>query len=180
MNHVHNVTITSIHTGDESCPVAPLHDPCHTGSREDGRTLKDMSVTGLLLEWRRQVRGTTAGPDGKDLAWLRSAIEQADAYLDAAAPPAYRDNPLANRWRRISGGPGCEVHEATEALAAVTGSNPRKGVHGSESDVLGELGDTAFSALLAIQSQVKDIGATWVIFIEAAAKALSRVPDGYR
>jgi hypothetical protein len=112
----------------------------------------------------------------RGLAWVRDVIERFDAYLDEAAPPEYRDNPLANRWRRLAGGPGCEVHEATEALLAVTGGNPRKGVHGSEDDVLAELGDTAVAALLAIQSQVKDAGMTWHVFLAALAKAESRLP----
>jgi hypothetical protein len=103
-------------------------------------------------------------------------IELVDAHLDDAAPAIYRDNPLANRWRRIAGGPGCEVHEATEELLAVTGGNPRKGVHGSEADMLSELGDTACAALLAIQSQTKDTTKTWRVFLAALAKAESRVP----
>jgi hypothetical protein len=114
-------------------------------------------------------------------------IELVDAHLDDAAPAVYRTDPaasaelnearaLANRWRRIAGGPGCEVHEATEELLAVTGGNPRKGVHGSEADMLSELGDTACAALLAIQSQTKDTAKTWQLFLAALAKAESRVP----
>jgi hypothetical protein len=120
-------------------------------------------------------------------AWILRVIELVDAHLDDAAPAIYRTDPaastelnearaLANRWRRIAGGPGCEVHEATEELLAVTGGNPRKGVHGSEADVLKELGDTACAALFAIQSQTKDIRRTWEVFLTALAKAQSRVP----
>jgi len=111
-----------------------------------------------------------------DIDPILESVERIDAWLDAAAPPEYRDNPLANMWRRIAGGPGCEVHEATEALLAVTGGNPRKGFHGSEGDILGELGDTVVSGLLAIQSRTKDTGLTWKVFLDALAKVESRVP----
>jgi hypothetical protein len=112
--------------------------------------------------------------------WVLDVIERVDRHLDDDAPELYRgDHPasrLANRWRRIAGGPGCEVHEATEALLAVTGGNPRKGFHGSDDDVKSELGDSAAASLFAIQSQTKDAAATWQVFLDALAKAESRLP----
>jgi hypothetical protein len=124
---------------------------------------------------------------GGEKAWILDVIRRVDAHLDDDAPQNYRTDPaasaelnearaLANKWRRIAGGPGCEVHEATEALLAVTGGNPRKGFHGSEEDMLGELGDTTVAGLLAIQSQTKDVRRTWDVFLTALAKAAGRVP----
>lgn len=52
-----------VHTGDESCPVRPLHDPCHTGCGEDGWGLSDMTAASMWIAWRRQIRGTPAIPD---------------------------------------------------------------------------------------------------------------------
>jgi hypothetical protein len=120
--------------------------------------------------------GALTGRCSPDLAWVLDVIRRVDAHLDDDAPDIYRDNPLANRWRRIAGGPGCEVHEATEELLAVTGGNPRKGFHGSDDDVLVELGDSAVASLLAIQSQTKDTAATWAVFLGALAKTESRLP----
>ena len=119
--------------------------------------------------------------DGWDVSEILAAVEVVDRHLDEAAPEVYRgDHPasrLANRWRRIAGGPGCEVHEATEALNLSTGGNPRKGIAATPEDVLAELGDTAVAALLGIQSETKDADATWAVFTAALAKALSRVPS---
>lgn len=56
-------TARQVHTGSEHCPVRPLHDPCHTGCSEDGRTLDDMTATSMWIAWRRQIRGTPAVPD---------------------------------------------------------------------------------------------------------------------
>jgi len=64
-----------------------------------------------------------------------------------------------------------------EELSLLTGENPRKGKHPeARPRMLDELGDTAVAALLGIQSQTKDTGMTWEIFLKALNKALSRVP----
>jgi hypothetical protein len=120
-------------------------------------------------------------PVDADLAWLRKVIEIVDAHLDAAAPEVFRlgtpASQIASMHRRV-GKAAAEAHEAMEELSLLTGENPRKGEHPEARDrMLAELGDTAMAALLGIQSQVKDTGLTWVIFIEAAAKAYGRVPD---
>jgi hypothetical protein len=164
-----------IHEDDgtvEGCPGCfPPGDPVRHADVHDHEEYRDGTVAGCPA-CRLSPRGLPPG----DFAWILHVIELVDAHLDDDAPAIYRDNPLANRWRRIAGGPGCEVHEATEELLAVTGGNPRKGVHGSEADVLGELGDTAAAALFAIQSQTKNTTETWQVFLAALAKAESRVP----
>lgn len=118
--------------------------------------------------------------DVHDLAWVLRVVQVVDRWLDDAAPPEYRDNPLANRWRRLAAGPASEGQEAVDALNLATGGNPRKGVAGTEDDVLMELGDTVSAALFAIQSITKDTGLTWQWVLAALAKALSRIPEAER
>jgi hypothetical protein len=116
----------------------------------------------------------------RDITQILAAVAVVDGHLDAAAPEIYRqDNDasrLANRWRRIAGGPASEGQEAVDALNLATGGNPRKGVTGDDETVKGELGDTVVAALLAIQSMTKDTDATWDVVMAALAKALGRVP----
>ncbi|HEY8473702.1 MAG TPA: MazG-like family protein [Natronosporangium sp.] len=45
-----------------------------------------------------------------------------------------------------------EAGEAARAWIGVTGHNPRRGVTGTVEDVVAELADTAFTALVAIES----------------------------
>jgi hypothetical protein len=76
------------HTGYGDCPVRPLHDPCHAGRTEDGRTLSDMTVGSVLLAWRKQVRGTADGPpaaDGHELARQLIAKHGVDRYPTVGA-----------------------------------------------------------------------------------------------
>jgi hypothetical protein len=137
------------------------------------------------IMWRGQPPGQSA-PPWPDLsrdtipAEIMAAVVIVDAHLDEAAPAIYRDDHpasrLANHWRRIAAGPASEGIEAVDALNLATGGNPRKGVIGDESTILGELGDGAVANLLAIQSFTKNADATWAVFIAALAKALSRVP----
>jgi hypothetical protein len=119
-------------------------------------------------------------PSGDDLNWVLQVVEVVDRHLDDAAPEIYRTNPLANRWRRIAAGPASEGQEAVDALNLATGGNPRKGVIGDDTTVLGELGDSVGASILAIQSITKDTGKTWDVVLAALVKALSRVPEENR
>ena len=102
-------------------------------------------------------------------------IEAVDAHLDAAAPEPFREDPMANRWRRVT--KVCEESgEVWRALSAWDGENPRKGACGSREDVMEELADTACAALFGIQHLTKDRNGTWVIFLAALAKAEGRLP----
>jgi hypothetical protein len=115
------------------------------------------------------------------LARILHAIETVDAWLDEAAPAwAKQDSEasrVANMYRRAAAGPASEGQEIVDAINGMTGGNPRKGVCKTPGDVLAEGGDTAVAALLFIQSQVKDIAATWDVFTAALDKALGRVPS---
>ena len=110
---------------------------------------------------------------------LMHVIEVADAWLDGEAPAWVKDCPEANMARRV-GKAQLEAAEAMEEFALLTGENPRKGTDpGAYDRMLAELGDTAVTALLGIQSQVKDIAATWAVFREALDKIHVRVPAEY-
>jgi hypothetical protein len=106
---------------------------------------------------------------------ILETIELVDAHLDADTAQAYRDQPLAGHWSRIAKAQS-EANEAVEALAGVTGENPRKGVCDTWEHVCEELADTACAGLLGIQHVTKDARQTWVIFLAALDKARSRVP----
>lgn len=117
----------------------------------------------------------------EDLVLLLGSVELVDAFLDENAPQAYLDSDTAMLWRRVT--KVCEESgEVWKALSRATGENPRLGVSGGMDDVLGELGDTALAALLAIQHVLKDPDATWAQLLVAARKARNRAAragDGY-
>jgi hypothetical protein len=111
------------------------------------------------------------------LAGILDALEAVDAHLDEAGPQWAKDCPEANMYRRI-GKAQSEATEAMDELSLLTGENPRKGQDPEARDrMLDELGDTAMAALLGIQSQTKNVNATWRIFLRAVVKARSRVPQ---
>jgi len=116
------------------------------------------------------------GPERLTLAELLQAVETVDAHIDSATAPQYRDNPLALDWARIT--KVCEeAGEVWRALSKLTGENPRKGVCGTEDELLGELGDTASAAICAIQHRTKDTAATWAVVSAALIKARQRVTE---
>jgi len=106
-------------------------------------------------------------------------IEAVDAHLDGAVAEAYRNQPLAQDWARIAKVTE-EAGEAISELIAITGQNPRKGVHSTREALLKELGDVVCTGLFAIQHFTKDTDATWAVVSGALAKAMSRVPDAER
>jgi NTP pyrophosphatase (non-canonical NTP hydrolase) len=112
---------------------------------------------------------------------LIDAVEVIDAWLDSAASPEYKTQPLAQDYARVT--KACEESgEVWKAWSKYTGENPRK--RGTEQaaldDVLEELGDTVTAGLCGIQHLTKDKQATRAILIAAVAKARSRVPGGPR
>lgn len=111
-----------------------------------------------------------------DVVVLLGAVERVDEHLDEAVPQAYRESELAGHWRRVT--KVCEESgEVWKALSRWTGENPRLGVSGTMEDVIGELGDTAFGALLAMQHLLKDPDAVWAALLAAASKADLRVQE---
>jgi phosphoribosyl-ATP pyrophosphohydrolase len=84
-----------------------------------------------------------------------NAIIKVDAWLDRDVAVEYRDQPLAQDWARIS--KVCEeAGEAIQAFIGYTGQNPRKGTINSKANVLYELADVTFTAILAMQHFAKD------------------------
>jgi len=111
---------------------------------------------------------------GTPLAEALSAVEAIDANLDARTSPEYLDQPLARRWARVAK-VAEEAGEAIAALIACTGENFRKGVSGTEAELLGELADTASAAICAIQHHTKDKDLTWAVLSSALVKAQRRI-----
>jgi NTP pyrophosphatase (non-canonical NTP hydrolase) len=110
------------------------------------------------------------------LAELLQAVEIVDAHIDSATSPQYREQPLALDWARVT--KVCEeAGEVWRALSKMTGENPRKGVCGTEDELLGELGDTVSAGLCAIQHLTKDTEATWAVVSAALAKARHRASE---
>lgn len=116
------------------------------------------------------------GPPRLTLGELLEAVEIVDAHIDAATAPAYREQPLALTWARVT--KVCEESgEVWRALSKMTGENPRKGICGTEDELLAELGDTASAAICAIQHRTKDTVATWAVVSAALIKARERVHE---
>lgn len=98
-----------------------------------------------------------------------------DKHLDEGASDSYQAQPLAKDWARVAKTVE-EAGEAVEALIAWTGQNPRKGVCGTEDELLAELADVTFTAILAIQHFTKDHARTAEVLAASLDKLISRVP----
>jgi phosphoribosyl-ATP pyrophosphohydrolase len=110
------------------------------------------------------------------LAELLQITETVDAYLDSHRSPEYIEQSLANDWARVT--KVCEeAGEVWAALSKRTGENYRKGVCGTETELLGELADCVSAAMCAIQHRTKNAKATWAVVSAAFAKAHQRVVD---
>jgi NTP pyrophosphatase (non-canonical NTP hydrolase) len=92
-------------------------------------------------------------PDERDL------VTCIDEWLDDKVGAQYKFGHLAQDWARV-GKISEECGEAIQALIGITGQNPRKGVQGTMDDLLNELADCAWTAVLAIQHFTKDASET--------------------
>lgn len=116
-------------------------------------------------------------PSEYNAAALLGYVEWADYHLDDKVGPLYKEQPLAQDWARVTK-TAEEAGEAITELIAITGQNPRKGVHSSQDKLLKELADTALAALYAIQHFTKDVHKTWQIVMDDAKFHKSRIEDG--
>lgn len=89
------------------------------------------------------------------LAQILIELAQVDAWLDSAVSPAYKAQPLAQDWARISK-VGEELGEVIDAFILHTGPNHRKPGVDCMDDVLNELADVACTAILAMLHFTKD------------------------
>lgn len=103
------------------------------------------------------------------------AIEQIDEWLDAGVSRAYKDEPLAQDWARISKIQE-ELGETVRAFIGATGQNPRKGYTHDMTSVVSELLDVACTALLAVQHFTKDDHETLDLFGRHLAHLAERIP----
>lgn len=86
-------------------------------------------------------------------------IERLDVWLDANVSEAYKAQPLAQDWARITK-VAEELGEAIQAFIGYTGQNPRKGFQGSKTDMLNEMADVIITGQLCIQHFTKDARST--------------------
>ena len=132
---------------------------------------------------------------------MRSIIEAVNTHLDTKVAEPYKDQPLAQDWARVAKAAEeiSEVMEAAEdlnltaddrnrldectlyigravdALIRSTGQNPRKGVCGTQDEMLKELADVVCTALFAIQHFTQDARLTADIIEASLLKAMNRV-----
>jgi hypothetical protein len=97
-------------------------------------------------------------------------IAPMDIHLDSHVSPVYKEQPLAQDWGRVAK-VGEECGEAIDALIALTGQNPRKGICGTREELLNELADVVMTATLAIQHFTKNASVTRHI-VEAKSTAI--------
>lgn len=122
---------------------------------------------------------SAAEQDAGTLERVLVIIRNVDEWLDAEVSEDYRTDPLGQHWARVAK-VAEETGEAIEALIALTGQNPRKGVCGTLDDLLGELGDVAMTGMFAIQHFTKDEQRTAAVIMAALEKAAKRAAEaGY-
>lgn len=158
------------HTPGQPDGVAQWHD--WRIEMEKTHVQRQCKGCGLWDIWELKPAG--GAPEILPLTEALAVIKKVDAHLDSSASPDYAAQPLAQDWARIT--KVCEeAGEVWRALSKATGENFRKGVCGTEEELLGELADTASAALCAIQHRTKDTGRTWAIVSAALLKAAERV-----
>ncbi|RPE39114.1 NTP pyrophosphatase (non-canonical NTP hydrolase) [Streptomyces sp. Ag109_O5-1] len=98
-------------------------------------------MTGSMLDPARSNQPVVIG---EALIW--NAIDRARRWLDEANGTSQAE--LTMRLLKIAE----EYGEASAAWVGATGQNPRKGITHTSEDVADELGDVAFTALIAAAS----------------------------
>lgn len=106
-------------------------------------------------------------------------IQEIDRILDEYVSDDYKDAALAQDWARISKVIE-ECGEAISELISYTGQNPRKIRGDSKNLMLGELADTALTAIYAIQHFTKDSVWTNGILQEAISRHLRRLKESIK
>jgi len=89
------------------------------------------------------------------LGQMLSELAQVDAWLDENVSHEYQIHPMAQDWARIAK-IGEEFGEVVDAYISHTGQNPRKPARASMDEVMSELTDVAFTAILAMLHFTKD------------------------
>lgn len=106
----------------------------------------------------------------------RGIVERADRWLDSGVADAYKDQPLAQHWARISK-VSEEIGEAIAELILWTGQNPRKGTDlTAKGRLYEELADVVMTGILALQHLTKDIDVTESVLERSQAKLRDRIP----
>jgi hypothetical protein len=139
-------------------------------------------------------------------AGMKSIIEKVNDWLDGRVAEPYKDQPLAQDWARVAklaeelgemreashgrdlsaddhirmGAVEAVIGRSVSALIACTGQNPRKGISGTQDEMLKELGDVVCCGLFAIQHFTGDAELTAAIVEAGMLKALNRATGATR
>jgi hypothetical protein len=137
-------------------------------------------------------------------AGMKHIIETVNNHLDGRVAETYQDQPLAQDWARVAklaeelgemreashgqnlsaadherfGALEEAIGRSISALIGATGQNPRKGVTGTQGEMLSELVDVICTGLFALQHFTQDAEATADLVEAGMIKAHNRV-TGY-
>jgi hypothetical protein len=172
-----------IHSAEDARVITGARDALRVleGAEADAAAADPRSPAPAAAEPVAPILGPSEGKDGGEedagiFGRLLRIVRDVDAHLDANTADAYREQPLAGHWARIT--KVCEeAGEVWAALSKCTGENPRKGVCGTWDDLLAELGDTASAAWCAVQHVTKDEARTAAVIVAAFEKAHRRVAE---
>lgn len=147
------------------------------------------------LVQRERARDLIVGPG------MKSIIEKVNDHLDGRVAEPYKDQPLAQDWARVAklaeelgemreasrglylsaadherfGALEEAIGRSISTLIASTGQNPRKGISGTQDEMLGELVDVICTGLFALQHFTRDVEVTTDLVEAGMLKALNRV-----
>jgi hypothetical protein len=106
-------------------------------------------------------------------------VRAIDRWLDEEVDSEYKRQPMAQDWARV-GKVIEELGECVRALIGLTGQNPRKRkTHGLD-EVMNELADTAWTAILAMQHFAKDDKTVPFLLAEKLRLIYERMPREYQ
>lgn len=113
------------------------------------------------------------------LGIMLAELAKVDTWLDEYVSEEYKSQPLAQDWARVSKVQE-ELGEAINELILLTGQNPRKPRNDDAVLLLGELADTALTAILAILHFTKSDARTGEILITRTRRIAQRAMDSKR
>lgn len=113
------------------------------------------------------------------LGQILSDLAQVDTWLDEYVSEQYKEQPLAQHWGRLAK-IGEEFGEVVDAYIALTGQNPRKAQTVDIAELMGELSDVVFTAMLAMLHFTKDPATVGRYLVDGQRKLSRRMMEDKR
>lgn len=110
------------------------------------------------------------------LGQILSDLAQVDTWLDEYVSEQYKEQPLAQHWGRLAK-IGEEFGEVVDAYIALTGQNPRKAQTVDIAELMGELSDVVFTAMLAMLHFTKDPATVGRYLVDGQRKLSRRMME---